>query len=295
MKQKRIAGLFAGIIAGPTSVIVLACCSAPALAQEAMETAAATMPSPGIFTFRPQVHVMNFGQRPDVASGSGILSDHTTQVTTDLGLQYGLVRDWSFSLDVPIEWEREEDAAGNSDSAIGVEDFDAYFKWRFYRKDHGGIDTTRAALIFGAEIASGDSDRFSSQSVNPHIGAVLTVVEGRWGFNQDFHFQWNTGGTRERNLGGEGPDDHITAGTAVVYRVWPDAFAADSVGAWYVTAEAIQHYETNGDYEVRFLPGVMYEGRTWALEAMLILPVIEELDERPELQWGAGMGLRFTF
>lgn len=260
-----------------------------------METAAATMPSPGIWTFRPQFHLESFGQRPNVDAGSGILSDNTTVATASMGFQYGLVRDWSLSFDVPLVWEREEDAAGDTDSSVGVEDFEASLKWRFYRKDHGGIDTTRAALIFGADIASGDSEHFSSQSINPHIGAVITVVRGRFGFNQDLHYQWNTGGSRENNLGGEGPDDHIMAGTAFVYRVWPDAFAADSVGAWYVTAEGIQHYETNGDYELRFMPGVMYEGRTWAFEAMLELPVIEELDERPEFQWGVGFGFRFTF
>ncbi|MFO0857599.1 MAG: hypothetical protein U0640_09625 [Phycisphaerales bacterium] len=275
--------------------LVLACITSSAFAQEAMETAAATMPSPGILTFRPQFHLESYGQRPDVANGSGILSDNTLLATADMGIQYGLVRDWSLSFDVPLEWERDKDAAGDTDTAVGVEDIDAYLKWRFYRKDHGGIDTTRAAVLFGAEIASGDSERFSSQSVNPHIGAVITVVRGRFGFNQDIHYQWNTGGTRENNLGGDGPDDHIMAGTAFVYRVWPDAFTAESVGGWYVTAEGIQHYETNGDYELRFLPGVMYEGRTWAFEAMLELPVIEELDERPELQWGVGFGFRFTF
>ncbi len=275
--------------------LVLACLSSPVLAQEAMETAAATMPSPGILTFRPQFHVSSYGQRPDVASGSGILSDRTLSATADMGIQYGLARDWSLSFDVPLTLEREEDLSGDTDSAVGVEDVDAYLKWRFYRKDHGGINTTRAALLFGAEFASGDSEKFSSQSVNPHVGAVITIVHGRLGFNQDFHYTWNTGGSRERNLGGDGPDDHISAGTAFVYRVWPDAFTSQSVGAWYVTAEGIQHYETNGDYELRFLPGVMYEGRTWAFEAMLVLPVIEELDERPELEWGAGFGFRFTF
>jgi hypothetical protein len=280
----------------PRALAALACLvlALPSLAQEAMETEAATMPSPGIFTLRPQFHYQRFGQRPDVENG-GILSESEDKYEADVGLQYGLFRDWSLMLEVPVIFERTDFPGGGSQDDLGVEDLDASLKWRFYRKDSGGIDTTRAALIFGAKIASGDSEAFSSQSVNPHIGAVITIVKGRHGFNQDLHFTWNTGAEREFNEGGDGPDDNIMAGTAYVYRVWPDAFTSESIGAWYVTAEAIQHYETNGDYEMRFLPGVMYEGRTWAFEAMLILPVIQELDERPELQWGAGFGFRFTF
>lgn len=280
----------------PRALAALVCLMpvVPALAQEAMETQAATMPSPGIFTLRPQVHYQKFGQRPDVDNG-GILSEGEHKYEFDVGLQYGLVRDWSLNIDVPIVFEETDLPGGGSEDNYGVEDIDAMLKWRFYKNDSGGIDTTRAALLFGAKFASGDSEEFSSQSINPHIGAVITIVKGRHGFNQDIAFTWNTGGDRRYNDGGDGPDDHIQAGTAYVFRVWPDRFTSESIGAWYVTAEAIQHYETNGDYEMRFLPGVMYEGRTWALEAMLILPVIQELDERPELQWGAGFGFRFTF
>ncbi|GEM_PF-264902 len=265
-----------------------------ASAQEAMETEAATMPSPGIFTFRPQFHYEKFGQRPNVESG-GILSEEEHKYAFNVGLQYGIARDWSLILEVPIVFEQFNTPDGATEDDTGVEDIDAALKWRFYKQDQGGIDTIRAAAIFGARFASGDDEDFSSESVNPHVGAVITIVKGRHGFNQDIHFTWNTGGTIESNDGGDGPDDDIMAGTAYVYRIYPDAFTSESVGGWYVTAEAIQHYETNGDYEMRFLPGVMYEGRTWAFEAMLILPVIQELDERPELQWGAGFGFRLTF
>jgi hypothetical protein len=39
----------------------------------------------------------------------------------------------------------------------------------------------------------------------------------------------------------------------------------------------------------------MYEGRRWGAEAMIALPVYDELEERPELDWEVGGGLRFLF
>ena len=71
-------------------------------------------------------------------------------------------------------------------------------KYRILKEDSGGIDTVRAAIMAGAEVASGDDRDFSSLSFNPHIGAVLTVVRGRHGFNVavDYLFTTGTGANR---------------------------------------------------------------------------------------------------
>jgi hypothetical protein len=259
-------------------------------AQEAMYTEAATMPSKGVFTLRPQLHVSQYGTDPVNPSEREKL-----EVEAMVSLQYGIARALSVTVGVPAVFSRTTDASGEETWNQGVEDLHAMFKYRVYMDNPGGVDTTRVALLGGATFASGDNAEFSSQSVNPMLGAVLTVVRGRHGFNQDLLFKHNTGGTRASNDGGEGPDDALLLGSAWVYRIAPRAFTAETEGAWYTTLEVNTIAETNGDIDVRWSPGIMYEGRLWAFEAMLQFPLWHDLDERAELDWSAGFGFRFTF
>jgi hypothetical protein len=259
-------------------------------AQEAMYTEAATMPSKGVFTLRPQLHVSQYGTDPVNPSEREKL-----EVEAMVSLQYGIARALSVTVGVPAVFSRTTDASGEETWNEGVEDLHAMFKYRVYMDNPGGVDTTRVALLGGATFASGDNAEFSSQSVNPMLGAVLTVVRGRHGFNQDLLFKHNTGGTRASNDGGEGPDDALLLGSTWVYRIVPSAFTAETEGAWYTTLEVNTITETNGDIDVRWSPGIMYEGRLWAFEAMLQFPLWHDLDERAELDWSAGFGFRFTF
>lgn len=261
-----------------------------ALAQEAMYTQAATMPSPGVFVLRPQAHYWRYGAEPD---GS---ASQTERLEWTTSLQVGLARDLSFTAEVPVELQKRQIPGAPNVWDRGVSDIGLALKWRFFKEDTGGVDTLRAALIGGARVASGDDLDFSSQSVNPNIGAVVTLIRGRHGFNQDFIFQLNTGGAGVDNLGGgSGPAEAFRANTSYLYRVFPERYAADTKGAWYLTAEINTLYETNGDWDVRFSPGVMYEGWDFALELMAQVPVVQELDNRAELDFGVGIGLRFTF
>ncbi|MFN0132172.1 MAG: hypothetical protein ACKVW3_06530 [Phycisphaerales bacterium] len=260
-----------------------------ARAQEAMYTEAATMPSPGTFVLRQQFHVFRFGMNGD----AGI--SETTQYEAMTTVDYGLVRDVSLRLDVPLVYRDEDLVGGGSDSDRGVEDLDLMVKYRFYKSDTGGVNTVRAAVFGGFAFASGDDHDFSSQTVNPQFGAVVTMVQGRHGFNQELSVRINTGGDDEHNFGGDGRSDAIFHNTAYLYRLAPARYTKETVGAWYGTAEAVGIYETNGDYELRGSLGVMYEGRTWGFEAMVLLPLYEALDDRAELDWGVGFGFRFAF
>ncbi len=260
-----------------------------AIAQEAMYTAAATMPSPGTGVVRPQLSYFRYGTNPLDPS-----EEHTDVVEAMTTVAWGLDRGLALFVDVPVAFERES-TPGDDRWDKGVEDIDAMLKWRFYKHDSGGIDTVRAALLGGAKIASGDDSDFSSQSVNPHIGAVLTIVKGRHGFNQDLIYTWNTGGMALSNLGGDGPDDALAIDSAYVFRVWPEQFTSDSIGAWYVTAEVNNLYETNGDFESRWAPGLMYEGRKVSFELMAQFPLYHDLQERPELDFSVGVGVRVSF
>lgn len=262
-----------------------------ALAQEAMYTEAATMPSPGTFILREQYHYSKHGRNPE--TGSASIERHEWMHS----LQYGIVRDLSIKIDLPMEWRVEEGPGGGSrdDSSFGVDQADLMLKWRFFKEDSGGIDTLRAALMAGAAVPSGDGPDFSENTINPMIGAVVTKVKGRHGFNQDVFFRLNTNGSEDYNFGGDGPSEAFSHGTAYLYRIIPDRFTAQSTGAWYITAEVNGLYETNGDYELLWAPGLMYEGQLFALEFMAQFPLYQAVSERPELDIRIGFGLRFTF
>ncbi len=260
-----------------------------AWAQEAMYTEAATMPSKGTVVLREQLHCYRFGLNP--INGD----QRTDKVELSSLANIGLGSGWALSAEVPVQHETTEDSGGDREAHVGVDDIHLMLKWRVYKHDSGGIDTLRAALLGGADVTSGDNSRFASQSVNPFLGGVITIVRGRHGFNQDVIYQFNTGGQEESNLGGEGPADALRFNTAYLYRTYPDAYTQETTGAWYVTAEVNGLYETNGDIELRFAPGLMFEGRTFGFEVMGQLPMWHELRHRPELDFGVGVGVRFFF
>jgi hypothetical protein len=263
-------------------------CSA-ALAQEAMYTQAATMPAPGNAIIREQIHFFQYGQNPVTGE-----KQEDAYVLENI-LSVGLARALAVSITVPVVVKETTSPAGDGEWDYGVEDVDIMFKYRVYMDNTGGVDTTRFALLGGAGVTSGDNRDFASQSVNPTFGAVFTKVMGRHGVNQDLIYTFNTGGTAGKNDGGEGPDDALAFNSAYVYRIDPPAYTSESQGAWYVTAEINGLYETNGDIELRWAPGLMYEGRRFGFEVMAQFPLWNELDERAELDLGLGMGVRFLF
>lgn len=269
---------------------LLAVCSAAA-AQEAMYTEAATMPSPGVFVLRPQLNFWRFGYNP------GDNTERTDRLEVLTSLQIGIARGLSFTVEAPVEFEETIDAAdGSEDHDQGVEDIGLTFKYRFFKDDTGGVDTVRAALLLGAHVASGDDHDFSSQSVNPHVGAVATVVCGRHGFNQDVDFRINTGGDDDDNAGGgRGLSDAFSHNTAYLFRISPEQYTPETFGSLYVTVELNGIWETNGDYELKWSPGIMFEAASFAVEIMAQLPLYHDLEHRAELDFSVGVGVRVTF
>ncbi|HZW07042.1 MAG TPA: hypothetical protein VFF65_07950 [Phycisphaerales bacterium] len=258
-----------------------------ALAQEAMYTNAATMPSTGIMLARQQFHLFESGFNPETGD------ERVRTFQYESSLQVGLDVGWSLTVKAVGEHERVDLAGGGHDTEDDLASVDFMVKHRFYMNNPGGVDTERAALMFGARVDAEDS-----ANVDPHIGIVYTRVSGLHGFNAELHYTWTTGGeddSLDNTLGGEGEADALNYNLAYVYRVFPAVYTADSTGAWYVTAEINGLYETNGDNEVRFSPGLMYEGRRFGFEIMAQLPLANDLDHRPELDWGIGVGFRLLF
>ena len=144
------------------------------------------------------------------------------------------------------------------------------------------------------------SDRISAFDVVmadpiPSKGAVLTKVWGRHGFNQELHYTFNTGTDSANNYGGTGTADAFAFNSAYLFRIEPEAYTSESTGAWYFTAEMNGLYETNGDTELRFSPGLMYEGRDFGFEVMGQVPIYADVHHRAPLQWSIGVGVRFLF
>ena len=261
-------------------------------AQEALNMDAATQPSPGVFYLYERARYTRFGSEPDSADPPR--SDRTNLLELDTTLMAGLTTNLAFIANIPVE-RREDRAAGESlDTKLGIADPELLFKYRIYKSDSGALDTLRVAALFGAEIPSGDGN-FTSGSVDPIVGIAATLIRGRHGFNAAARFKLNTGGDRDHNLGGDGPDDALRLDASYLFRLAPGTWSAQSDNALYAVFELNTLYETSGDTETLFSPGLLLEGRKWAGEIGARLPIYEDVRDRPEVEWGFVAGVRFFF
>lgn len=261
--------------------------ASPALAQEAIFTPSATQPSQGVFTLRAQTGLSMLSRTED---GRDI---DKTESRTDFMLSYGLSPDLAVTASLPLIVTDEDGPADLADDAAGVGDLALTFKYRFFQRDDSPIDTWRAALLFGAELPTFDAN-FSSDSVDPMVGIVTTIIRGRHGLNLAGRYQLNTDGSKVR-YAGSGPDDVIRADVAYLFRLDPAAYTATTAAATYLTVELNTVYETGGDREIVLAPGLLYEARQYALEIGLRLPVEQEVRDRAELDWGVSAGFRLLF
>jgi len=65
--------------------------------------------------------------------------------------------------------------------------------------------------------------------------------------------------------------------------------------AWYLVAELNGLYETNGNIQLFLSPGVMYEATWFTIDANVMIPISQNLKDRPEMEIAVGIGLRLTF
>jgi hypothetical protein len=267
--------------------LLLACAPGVALAQEATNTPAATQPSQGKWYVREKLQYMRLGDDP---------SPHDREideVIATTALTYGISRDISATITLPVVASWEEGHMGDEDR-FGTNDLSLSAKWRPFQRDLSPVDSVRIAVFGGVELPTGTGD-LSSHSIDPYAGAVLTAILGRHGFNQSLQYKLNTGGDEFNTRPGDGPDDAVRYDTAYLFRLAPEQYAADTKAATYLTVELNGLYETGGDNEVLVGPGILYEARTFALEASIGLPVIQRVDERPETEFIFTVGFRFLF
>jgi hypothetical protein len=260
----------------------------PALAQEATNTPAATQPAVGKLYMRQKFQSIRLGDDPSPDDRD---VDKFLSTTT---LVYGVTRNVSASVELPLVYAVEDPASGETESDFGVNDVMFQVKYRPLQIDLNPLDSVRFAVYAGVEVPSGDGD-FSSHSFDPLVGGVFTAILGRHGFNQSLSYKFNFGGDDFNTRAGDGPDDALRYDSAYLFRLSPAAYGPETTAATYLTFEANGLYETNGDNEVLLGPGILYEARTFALEASVGFPVVQDVDERPETDLVLTFGFRVLF
>lgn len=280
---------FCSIAAGAATLAVLA---APggAKAQQSTDMPAAVQPGWEVPVVRQEVMYT----RHDDPRAGGFGSIDMFEIETTFA--YGIGRTSALMVHVPVMyWDLNNPTPDPDADGWGLDDITAMYQWRFYQEDVGPIETRRAVLLAGLEIPSYD-DGFSSESFDPLLGVAYTRIDGRHGFNASALWKFNTGTEDGFTVEfGDSKHDALKLDGSYLYRLAPEAYTAETTGSHYFQAQLLGRYETTGDVQLMFAPGWMYEGRQWAYEATVHLPVWQELDSRAELEWGINLGIRYLF
>ncbi len=258
-----------------------------AQAQEAINTPAATQPGAGNFVNTWKLRFTHYNGTPAGDDGSA------DEVRLEGLLAYGFTGDFSMSIRAPLT-ARSVSGAPSIDGETGLGDMTLEFKYRFWQDDFGAVDTARASIFAGAELPTGNTS-LGSDSVDPHVGAVITYINGRHGLNQALSWKFNTDSAEEVWRAGDAKADLLRFDTAYLYRLSPAEYGADFVASTYAVVELNGTYETNGDTEIFISPGLLYEAPRFALELSVSIPAFQDVDHRPEPEYSVAIGVRFLF
>ncbi|MCC5827850.1 MAG: hypothetical protein JJU36_00250 [Phycisphaeraceae bacterium] len=271
------------------AVLLCAWIVAPASGQQATFAPAAVQPSADVWQFRQLVGYTRLKDRS--ADDPATIDRWETRSI----ISYGLTGDLALVASIPsVVRVSRDDLSGDRDTVGGIEDITILGQWRFWQDDSGATDTTRLALLFGAEVPTFITP-LSSESVDPIVGIAATHITGRHSFNGGVRYKLNTGGPDKRMMAGDGGHDALFADVNYLYRIAPAAYGPDTTAATYLVSEFSFVYETNGDTEGRLGLGILYEARTWAAEVAVQFPVWRDLRYRPEPGVSIVVGIRFLF
>jgi hypothetical protein len=268
------------------SAFAIAAIGASAFGQQAILTTAPTLPSKGQVVTRHLLTFTSFDDGPTDGEDVTIVNSVALGLSGELGIQF----------DLPYRFRDVEGVPGGGEvDTSGLLDSEISLKWRVWKADLGAVDTARLALIGGAQLPTG-ADRFSSDSVDPFLGAAFMYIGGRHGFGASARWLFTTGGIDGAPLlPGDSTDDVLELDGAYLFRLAPETYGEDFVASWYAVAEVSAIYETNGDVEAFFAPGILYEAPRFALEANVQVPIGQDLSSRPEREVIVTLGLRLLF
>jgi hypothetical protein len=273
------------------AVAVILTIAPPAAAQMAFHTPSAAQPSEGTVLVRSILHHAHYegeidGERRDVE-----------EMFLNTEIDFGLTNSLALMVTLPVGMRDETAGRGaaavESDNA-GLGDAHAMLRWRVLTHDTGPIDTMRLSLLAGVELPTATDD-LGSEHFNPMIGAAFMAIRGRHGYNAALRWMFTTGEGDHRDRAGQSTADVLFADAAYLFRIAPAEYGLNDLGAHYLMLELNGAMETNGDRELLLAPGYMFEGRTWAFEASIQVPLWQDIDERLETDVTVGAGLRFLF
>ncbi len=271
----------------PLLILLLA---SAAQAQSPINSLSAMQPSKGTLL----VHEMIYERQLDAASAS--LHRELNQLTALTQISFGATGKLSFQLDIPLVWNSYENASipggASSDDDFGLGDLRLLAKYRIWQSDTSPTNTMRFSAIAGLQIP-GDVSMYldsSSDGFNPIFGGVFSLVHDRFGLNFDALMEFNTDGD-------DADDAHtLRYDASALYRLAPNAYTADtSHAAWYAVLEFNGTAETNGDHELFISPGIMWEARRTTIDLTLMIPIVQDLQSRPESDFLVGLGIRIPF
>ena len=273
----------------PALVLLLALAQS-ASAQQAVWTDAAVQPSRNVGLVRQQAILLSYD-----GDDAGVFND-TTEFRSRTSFSYGLTKEFAFTASVPLVYrDTNSDLPDFDGDEFGLDDVMIMTKLRLWQNDFGPTDTARFSVMAGASVPVGDST-FSSGSVDPMVGAVYTIIDGRHGFNASARYRINTNAEDIYVSPGTGEHDALFLDSAYLFRFAPTEYTpATSSGAWYAVIEGVYTYETDNSHEFCLAPGIMFEGSRWAFEASVMLPVYQDVQTRPERNFGVTVGLRYLF
>jgi hypothetical protein len=119
-------------------------------------------------------------------------------------------------------------------------------------------------------------------------GGVFSLVHDRHGFNASVLWEFYTGDDDDDS-------DSLRYDLSYLFRLSPTEYTENTEGALYAVVELNGNYGTNGDNQLFLSPGIMYEARTFTLDATIMIPVWQDLDYRADVEIAAGAGIRISF
>lgn len=258
-----------------------------ASAQESTNVPAATLPGPGLVMYKSMLRFESFDGAPGGGEGD------TDRLRFMHHVTYGIRPELGAFAEVSVV-DRDIDAPSGDDSDTGLTDSRLGLLYRFYRHDFGPIETVRVSAEASVRLPTG-TDEFSNDTVNPALGLRATSILGRHGLSAAARYELTTGGSDHPLDPGDSLADDLMIAGGHLYRLWPASFEEGDTIGLYSQVELLGHLETNGDASLDGALGLLVEAPRWAAEVSVILPIAEDLEDRPDLEYGLAVVVRFLF
>lgn len=209
-------------------------------------------------------------------------------VSSDLAI-FGMLPYLDKELDLTMPGGRR-----NTRSTSGIGDAQLFARYTVFQKDRRG-STFRVAPFIGIKLPTGDDDgsdglgrlprplQSGSGSWDPLGGVVASYQTLDYEINAQLSYQANTAAN------GFEFGDEFGFDASLQYRLWPRELGAGVPGFLYGVIETnVQHQASNeiggttdpnsGGTRLFLSPGLQYVTKRWVLEAIVQLPVVQDLN-----------------